>query len=97
MELTTYRANDRRVYYGAPCSDMQKEWNHTDALVARMKRADKTASCTYFPAEAKYLVFTNSNILENPNLVGPPRELTGVFHSNKQLALIEAIKVLEEK
>jgi hypothetical protein len=41
------------------------------------------------------MVFTNANILENPDLEGPPRELTGCFHVDIQLALIEAIEVLE--
>ena len=96
-DLVEYRATDRRVYNGAPCSDMQREFNHTDALDKRMKEADPTASCTYFPMEGKCLVFVNSNLLENPDLKGPPRELTGIFHESRQAALIEAIIVLEEK
>ena len=32
MTLSTYQASDRRVYNGAPCSDMQREWNHTNNL-----------------------------------------------------------------
>ena len=94
--LTTYRASDRRVYNGAGCSDMEREWARTDYLIKRMKKADPTASCTYFPLEGKHLVFINSNLLENPNLEGPPQELTGNMHSNKQEALIEAIKILEK-
>lgn len=66
-------------------------------LEKRMLKADPTASCTYFPMEGKYLVFTNSNILQNPDLVGPPIELTGNMHVCKQEALIEAIKILEKK
>ena len=96
-ELTTYRARDRRVYDGAPCSDMSREWKHTDYLEARMKRADPTAGCCYFPVKGKYLVFTNSNILENPDLVGPPQILTNNFHLDKQEALIEAIEILEAR
>lgn len=84
--LQPYRARDRRVYNGAPCSDMMREWKHSDYLEERMKKADPTASCTYFPAEGKYLVFVNSNILENPDLEGPPRVLTGNFYANKQEA-----------
>lgn len=95
-ELTTYRATDRRVYNGCPCTDMAREWNHTDNLGKMLKQLDPTASCTYFPMEGKFLVFTNSNMLENPDLVGPPRELTGVFHCDKQEALIEAINRLKE-
>ena len=53
-ELTTYMASDRRVYNGAPCSDMQREWDHTKYLETRMKQADPTARCTYFPMEGKY-------------------------------------------
>lgn len=95
MTLTTYTATDRRVYNGAMCSDMTREFERTAQLVRRMKKADPTARCTYFPMEGKFLVFTNSNVLENPDLVGPPKELTGNFHCNKQEALIEAIKLLE--
>jgi len=93
--LEEYRATDRRVYNGAYCSDMKKEHDHTEYLTERMLTADKTAWCTYFPVEGKFLVFTNSNMLRNPDLVGPPRELTGVFHHSRQAALIEAIKILE--
>jgi len=92
---TTYKASDRRVYDGAPCSDMKRELDHTAMLRERMKQIDSTACCTYFPAEGKYLVFINSNILENRNLVGPPRLLTGHFHDDEQEALTEAIRVLE--
>jgi len=97
MKLETYYATDRRVYNGALCSDMTREHNHTKNLERHLKAIDPTASCSYFPMEGKFLVFTNSNILENPNLVGPPRELTGNFHLYKQEALIEAIKVLERE
>lgn len=95
--LITYRASDRRVYNGALCTDMARELNHTKDLEKRMYKADPTSGCTYFPLENKYLVFTNSNILQNPNLVGPPVILTGNFHANKQEALIEAIQILESK
>ena len=97
LGLTTYRARDRRVYYGALCSDMQKEVNHTEYLMKRMRKADPTSNCTYFPMEDRYLVFTNSNILENPDLEGPSAELTGNFHTDIQMALIEAIEVLESR
>lgn len=92
----TYTATDRRVYNDALCTDMQKESDHIEHLETRMKKADPTASYTYFPAEGKYIVFINSNIMENPALIGPPRILTGTMHPSKQLALIEAINVLEK-
>lgn len=94
MKLSTYRASDRRVYNGCPCSDMKREWDHTDKLGKLLKSLDPTASVTYFPAEGKYMVFTNSNILENPDLVGPPREITGKFHASKQEAIIEAVETI---
>ena len=94
-KLELYYASDRRVYNGAPCSDMNREWQRTEDLMNYMKHLDKTASCLYYPEAGKYLVFTNSNILENPDLVGPPRKLTGNFHISKQAALIEAIETLE--
>jgi hypothetical protein len=95
--LEPYYASDRRVYYGAPCSDMQRELDREEALFKKMRTLDRTSSCTYFPVEGKHLVFTNSNLLENPDLQGPPRELTGNFHTCRQQALIEAITVLEKR
>ena len=83
--LTTYRASDRRVYNGSSCSDMQREQTHTKDLLARMNQAEPAARCTYFPMEGQYLVFVNL------------KQLTGKFHDDKQLALIEAITVLESK
>ena len=100
IELTNYQATDRRVYNGCPSSDMSKQWKHTDDLTKRMQKADPTAGCTYFPVEGKYLVFTNSkgslSWEEYTELEGPPKELTGKMHYDKQDALIEAIKILEE-
>jgi hypothetical protein len=63
----------------------------TKDLIDRMKKADKTASCTYFPMEGKYLTFINSGV----DAIGPPKILTGIFHENKYAALIEAIEILE--
>jgi hypothetical protein len=96
VELEVYHATDRRVYDGAPCSDMSREFKRTADLDARMKAADPSARCTYFPAEGKFLVATNCDML-NPGHVGAPRILTGNFHEDKQAALIEAILVLEAK
>lgn len=95
--METYRASNRRCYNGALSSDLQRELNHTKALEEKMKQLDHTASCTYFPMEGKYLTFTNSNILQNPDLKGPPIILTGNFHVSKQEALIEAIQILQER
>ena len=81
--LDTYYARDRRVYNGALCSDLQREVDHASALERRMKKAEPEASCVYFPAEGKYLTFVRH------------KELTGNFHEEKQVALIEAIEVLE--
>jgi hypothetical protein len=93
--LTPYHATDRRVYWGANCSDMQREADHVKALVKRMRDLDPTTNCIYFPLEARFLVFTNTNLLKFPHLEGPPRELTGNFHDCIQLAVIEAIQFLE--
>lgn len=91
VPLEPYFASDRRVYDGALCSDMKRERNHTVMLEKRMKEADPTAQCTYFPVEEQWLVFTR------PNPEGAPRPLTDNFHEKKQLALIEAIQILEER
>ncbi len=93
--MKIYKAIDRRVYNGTLCPDMQRERNHTEYLIERMRKADKTSSCTYFPMEGQFLTFTNSNILENPDLKGSPKILTGNFWPSKQEALIEAIRILE--
>ncbi len=88
-ELTTYHVADRRVYNGALCSGMQREEGHTKVLEARLKAADSTASATYFPVEGKYMAF------HYPTPDKGPREISGTFHSSRQLALIEAIEILE--
>jgi hypothetical protein len=90
-ELTTYHATDRRVYNGAFCSDMQREADHVRMLEARLKAADSTASVTYFPVEGKYLAF------HYPKPGRGPREVSGIFRVNRQLALIEAIEILEAR
>lgn len=88
-EPTTYEATDRRVYWGARCSDMERERRHTEKLRRRMKAADPTASCTWFPAEDQWLAFTTRRT------GGPSLPLTGNFHDSQQLAMVEAILVLE--
>ena len=89
VPLEPYHATDRRVYYGAPCSDMSREFKRTDDLMKRLLKAEPTASCTYFPMEGKYMVF----IRPDPNRTWDI--LTNNFHESKQDALIEAITVLE--
>jgi hypothetical protein len=91
VELTTYKAADRRVYNGALCSDMAREFAHTEYLEARLEKASPLASCTYFPAEGKHLVFVKSCS------TGVPLELTGNFHENRQDAIVEAIRILEKR
>ena len=97
MSLSEYRAADRRVYDGAPCSDMAREWANEDMLVKRLEAADRTASVTYFPVEGKWLAFTNTGLLKFPDLIGPPKVLTDRFHVSRQACLIEAIQVLEAR
>ena len=87
VPLEPYYASDRRCYYGAPCADLQREWDQTAALEKRMKEADPDAIITYFPVEGKWLTGTRKNY----------RELTGNFYHCKQMALIEAIEFLEKK
>ena len=58
----------------------------------KLKQVDPTASCTYFPMEGQYMVFTNSKI----ECIGPPIILTGNFHYSREAALIEAINVLQK-
>jgi len=88
VELTPYYARDRRVYNGASCSGMNREQEHLAALSRRMRKADPTAHCTDFYQDG-WIVW----ITPDPNRA--PRELTGNGHWDKQSAIIEAIKVLE--
>jgi hypothetical protein len=85
VPLEPYYASDRRCYNGAFCSDLQREADRIDALEKRMKKAEPSASCTYFPMEGKYMTFVRF------------LELTGKFHTCKQSALIEAIQALEKE
>jgi hypothetical protein len=81
--LEAYHATDRRVYNGALCSDMQREAERLKELTARLKQVAPGASCTYFPVEQKYMTFVDN------------KPVTGNFFFNRQLAIIEAIAVLE--
>ena len=85
--LLPYHATDRRLYNGAACSDMQREAASEAQLRRRMQKADATARCTYFPAEAQHMVFVGD----------PGRPLTGRFHHDGQVAMIEAIELLERE
>jgi hypothetical protein len=96
VPLEPYYASDRRCYNGAFCSDLQREADRIAALEKRMKASDPSASCTYFPAGGKYLVFVNKKIQSGPYKgFDTPKQLTGNFYHCKQSALIEAIQVLE--
>jgi hypothetical protein len=98
VPLEPYYASDRRCYNGAFCSDLQREADRTDALEKRMKESDPSASCTYFPAEGKYMTFVNTKVPDGPYKgFDRPKQLTGKFHTCKQSALIEAIQVLEKE
>lgn len=85
VPLEPYYASDRRCYNGALCSDLQREADRIAALEKRMKKAEPSASCSYFPKEGKFLTFVRF------------LELTGKFHTCKQIALIEAIQILEKE
>ena len=52
-----YVATDRRCYNGAPCSDLQREWDTIDKLTDLVKK--NGGHITYFPVEGK---FTGHNI-----------------------------------
>ena len=63
-----------------------------EKLIDHLKELDSSISCTYFPAEEKYLVFTNSRISDT----GAPKMLTGNFHYSRIYALTEAIDFIEQ-
>ena len=83
--MDKYIATDRRYYNGTPCTDLKRERDRTARLEQEMKKLDKTANCTYFPMEEKFLVFIGL------------KELTGTFHNEKQDALIEAVWELKRR
>jgi hypothetical protein len=85
MRYETYYATDRRVYNGALCSDMQRQEDHTEALLARLVELEPDAFCTYFPMEGKWNVSRSSDYKSIiPSLV-----------YGKQEAIITAIRILE--
>lgn len=87
VPLEPYYASDRRCYYGAPCSDLQREWDQTAALEERMKAANPLAFVTYFPVEGEWRAATSEKY----------KPITGRSFSCKQMALIDAIEFLEKK
>jgi hypothetical protein len=50
-----HHASDRRCYYGAPSSDLQKEWGSEDAAHKELKKHN--LSITYFPNGEFYVGF----------------------------------------
>lgn len=54
-EIEFHHASDRRCYYGAPSSDLQKEWNSIDEA-RKILEANKL-SITYFPNGGFYVGF----------------------------------------
>jgi len=87
VELDTYYATDRRVYWGALSSDMQRELDHTSALLAKLTELAPDAFCTYFPREGKWDVSRKSNY----------RSIIPSLISGKQEAIITAIEILEQQ
>lgn len=87
MELTTYRASDRRVYNGAYCSDMERERDHTKQLMEELLKLEPNAICTYFPMEGKWDVSRRTDYKSIiPDMV-----------EGKQEAIIEAIELLRKE
>jgi len=77
---THYTATDRRVYNGAPCSDMQREHDSLASLVA--EAAKRGARATYFPVEG-WSVWVNN------------REV-GKLHATKGDALVAFLDSSED-
>jgi hypothetical protein len=90
VELVPYHATDRRVYNGAFCSDMTREKNHKEELLAELLRLCPQAKVTYFPMEGYYDVSIRHE--------EPGKLWFECVYSNydKQLAIIGAIhKIIE--
>ena len=79
---TYHTATDRRVYNGAPCSDMQREHDSLASLVA--EAAKRGARATYFPMEEVWSVWVNN------------REV-GKLHATKGDALVAFLDSSDEK
>lgn len=82
---TAYYATDRRCYDGAPSSDLKKERDNVNKLVAAMTKLDPDARCVYFPGEGKYMIFVGNT------------QLLPKMYECKQQALVEAIYILRSK
>lgn len=81
-EPILYYAKDRRCYNGAFSSDMEKEIASKQKILNSIKEQYPEYSCTYFPAEGKYLSFISH------------RELTGNMHNDQGQCLLEAWRIL---
>lgn len=73
-----HHATDRRCYNGALCSDLQREIDSEKDIAAQIKAVEPKFSCTYFPAEGKYMTFVDH------------KPLTNKFHQDRGDALLEA-------
>lgn len=81
-EPELHYATDRRCYDGAFCSDLQKEIDSVANLEKNIKAACPGFSCTYFPAEGKYMAFVDR------------RPLTGEFVTDRGHCLLQAWRML---
>jgi hypothetical protein len=57
QEPEIHYATDRRCYYGAMCSDLQKEHGSKQAVFDQIKAKYPEYSCVYFPYGGFYMNF----------------------------------------
>lgn len=60
QRIEPYHANDRRCYYGVPCSDLSREWHTKDR--ARKQLREHDARVTYYPNGSFYVGFIGTEI-----------------------------------
>lgn len=88
-----HHASDRRCYYGAPCSDLKREWDSLANLQARLEALAPGFRCTYFPAEGKYFAVISRDTTTGWHY----EEFTQTMYADKGQCLLEAWHILTKR
>ena len=88
--LQPYYATDRRIYNGAPCSDMRRQWNREEEILKELRRLEPRAWMTYFPQEG---FWSAAYWDKDDKFCDIPTPDFGC----KQTAMLAAIEYLEER
>ena len=91
MRLEPHYATDKRVYNGAPSSDLYHQWKHEAALMAELKKLEPNAVRTYFPADCYHLISIRHETATRLWFEDISQ------HRDKQRAIITAIETIRAK